>query len=337
MGRQDQNQPLAERLRILKKEERYAEAEEEIQRELKKDPDHPFFKASLADLYLRRGKLADGRILIDEILSQDPQNPQALSLLGDLFFKERSFRKALECYRQAFCRDPRDYVILRAARSLKEMKIFPEALQELEKVLVVKPKNLPFLKEKAIILNRMKKFDQALEVFERTKEISPDDPFVQKEIIRLRSLTKPDAQVVQELQTVMGMNSKKDDPQMHGLLAQKLQKAGLIKEAAAEYKTALTLDPGNLYFRKQEGFCHYRAKKYAEAIDCLKEAFEKDPADYYVRSTLEKSYEARGELAKFLELLERAVGQHPDQKALLGILRRVRRKLNPESPGERKH
>jgi tetratricopeptide (TPR) repeat protein len=214
------------------------------------------------------------------------------------------------------------------------MKLFGEALEELEKVLVVKPKSLSFLKEKAFILNRMKKFDRALEIYERIKEISPEDPFIQKEIVRLRSRSRPDTQVVKELQAVMGMESKKDDPQMHGLLAQKLKKAGMIKEAAAEYRAALNLDPHNLYFLKQQGFCHYREKEYQEAIHCLKEAFRKDPADSVVRDTLERSYGAQQDLASFLRLLEEAILKHPDQKALLGIIKRVRKKLSPSSSGD---
>jgi len=207
------------------------------------------------------------------------------------------------------------------------MKLFDNALQELEKVLVVKPKRLPFLKEKAFILNRMKRFDQALETLERVKEISPDDPFVQKEILRLRSLRRPEPQVLKELQTVIGMESKKDDAQLHGLLAQRLKGAGLVKDAAAEYRRASNLEPNNPYFLKQQGFCHYRQKEYGQAIHCLKEAFRKDSLDYVVRKTLEKSYEAQGDIGGFLTLLEETLLLHPDQKSLLGTIRRIRTRL----------
>ena len=48
---------------------------------------------------------------------------------------------------------------------------------------------------------------------------------------------------VKELQAVIGMESKKDDAQLHGLLAQRLKGAGLVKEAAVEYKRASNLEP----------------------------------------------------------------------------------------------
>jgi len=316
-----------DRIRSLKESRRYSEAEGEIRRQLQENPEQPFLKTSLADLYLRQGRLIEARILIDEVLARDPQHPEALSVLGDLFIKQRSPERALDCYRQAFARDPKPYLVLKTARAFKEMKLFDNALQELEKVLVVKPKRLPFLKEKAFILNRMKRFDQALETLERVKEISPDDPFIQKEILRLRSLRRPEPQVLKELQTVIGMESKKDDAQLHGLLAQRLKGAGLVNDAAAEYSRALNLEPNNPYFLKQQGFCHYRQKEYGQAIHCLKEAFRKDSLDYVVRKTLEKSYEAQGDIGEFLTLLEETLLQHPDQKSLLGTIRRIRTRL----------
>jgi tetratricopeptide (TPR) repeat protein len=318
---------LPDRIRSLKESRRYSEAEEEIQYELQKDPDQAFLKTSLADIYLRQGRLVEARILIDEVLAHDPQYPEALSVMGDLFIKQRTPQRALDCYRQAFARDPKPYLILKTARAFKEMKLFDDALQELEKVLVAKPKSLPFLKEKAFILNRMKRFDRALETLERIKEISPDDTFVQKEILRLRSRSRAESQVVKELQAVIGMESKKDDAQLHGLLAQRLKGAGLVKEAAIEYEKASNLEPHNPYFLKQQGFCHYQQKEYDQAIHCLKQAFQKDPSDYVVRKTLEKSYEAQGNIGTYLTFLEETLLQHPDQKSLLGSIRRIRTRL----------
>jgi tetratricopeptide (TPR) repeat protein len=326
MEREESFSTVSNRIRILKERGKYEEAEEEIRHGLEKNPYDSFLKTSLADLYLRQGHIIEGRILVEEVLAQDPQHPNALSVLGDVFLKQRSYREALECYRQAFNRDPKPYLILKTARAFREMGNLVEALQELDKVLVEKPESLPFLKEKAFVLNRMKKFDQALETFEKIKEISPNDSFVKKEILRLRSRTRPETQVLKELQTVIGMDSKKDDAQVHGFLAQKLKGTGQVREAAVEYEKASKLAPQNPYFLKQQGFCLYRMGNYNEAIQCLSEAFRKDSSDYFVRRTLEKSYEAEGNLKGFLDLLEKTFRQHPEQKSLLGTIRRVRKK-----------
>jgi tetratricopeptide (TPR) repeat protein len=106
----------------------------------------------------------------------------------------------------------------------------------------------------------------------------------------------------------------------------------MVREAAAEYRTASALEPGNPYFLKQQGFCHYREGNYDEAIHCLEVAFRGDPSDYVVLKTLEKCYEAQGRMKGFLDLLQEALQQHPEQTPLLGTIKKVRKKLIPESP-----
>jgi hypothetical protein len=331
MEREESYSSMPGRILSLKRRGRFEEAEKEIRRGLERSPHDPFLKTSLADLYLRQGRLVEGRILAEEVLAQNPKHPEALSVLGDFFLKQHFPLKALECYREAYNFDPKPYFILKSARAFKETGDFVEALQELDKVLVANPDSLSFLKEKALILNRMKKLDQALEIFEKVENLSPEDLFVKKEILRLRSRTRPETQVLKELQTVIGMESKKGDAQVHGLLAQKLKGAGQVREAAVEYGKASSLEPQNPYFLKQQGFCLYRMGNHNEAIQCLSEAFRKDPSDYYVRGTLEKSYEALGNLKGLLDLLEETSRQHPEQKSLLGTIKKVRKKMGLES------
>ncbi|MEW6184777.1 MAG: tetratricopeptide repeat protein [Thermodesulfobacteriota bacterium] len=334
MERQELYEKGPGRIRLLKEKGRFDEAAEEIRQGLEKDPHDPFLKTSLADLFFRQDRLSESRILTEEVLTQDPGQPQALSLLGDFFMKERHPQKALECYRQAFNRDPRPYLTLKSARALKEMGRFNEALEELEKVLVKNPENIPCLKEKAFIQSRLKQYDQALGLFEKIKSLNPRDPFVQKEILRLRSRNRPSGQVLKELQIVVNMESQKNDAQMRGLFGQQLKKAGQVREAAAEYRRASGLEPDNPYFLKQEGFCHYQLKEYQQALPLLSGAFRQKPGDYYVRSALSKCFEALGDLTGWLNLLEEVSRLHPGQKSLLGIIRKVRKKIGLPEEGE---
>ena len=251
-----------------------------------------------------------------------------MSVLGDVYLKSRCPAKALELYRQALHRDQKPYLILKTARALKELGNLDEALEELEKVLVVHPENPAFLKEKALILNRLKRFDQALGTFERLKNISPDDPFVRKEILRLRGRSRPAAQVLKELQTVVAMESQKEDAQVHGLLAQQLKRAGRVREAAAEYRTATGLEPESPYFLKQEGFCHYRLGDYQRAVDCLARAFRRDPTDYYTRGALAKCYTALKDPQGWRQLLEEVSRQYPQHKFLWGLLKKIQKQAD---------
>lgn len=63
------------RIRLLKEKGRFAEAAEAIRRGLEKNPHDFLLKTSLADLYLREGRLTEGRILAEEVLAHDPSVP----------------------------------------------------------------------------------------------------------------------------------------------------------------------------------------------------------------------------------------------------------------------
>jgi len=76
MEREETYLSLADRIRSLKEKGRFAEAEEEIKRELGKNPHRPFLKMSLADLCLRQDRLTQARMLVEEVLAQDPSTPR---------------------------------------------------------------------------------------------------------------------------------------------------------------------------------------------------------------------------------------------------------------------
>ncbi len=320
-----------ERARDLKRKGKYQEAERELKDALGEDPANFLLKSSLADLYMRQGKLIEARILTEEVLAADPQYPQALFVLGEIFFKENNFEEALNCFRYAFQKDPKPYITLRIARTLRKMEQYEKALEELDTVLVAQRENPSFLKEKALSLNRMGRQSEALEVYEKLRSLDPDDSFVLKEIFRLKGRGRSDNTVVKELSAVVKIPSRKDDAQLHGYLGQKLKKTGQVREAAAEYRTASQLEPDNLYFLKQEGFCYYRLKDYSMALECLGEAFRKDPDDFIVKGTLEKIYTSSGRLDDFLSLLEETVQFHPHNVKLMGKIKKIKKLLDAKN------
>jgi tetratricopeptide (TPR) repeat protein len=173
-----------ERARDLKNKGAYLEAEEELKEALEEQPDSPLLNVSLAELYLRQDRLTEARILVEPTLSADPHYPQALYVLGEIFFKEGKLNEALECFRNAFQKDPRPYLIRRIAKTQREMGRYKEALDTLDAALADEREDIRFLKEKALTFNRMKQWDDALEIYEKVQKLDPEDSFVRKEIYR---------------------------------------------------------------------------------------------------------------------------------------------------------
>jgi tetratricopeptide (TPR) repeat protein len=317
-----------ERAKDLRRQGKFAEAEQELFEALEQAPQHSLLKSSLANLYVRQGKILEAKILVEEILAMDPQCSQALVVRGEIAFKEKNMKEALESFRHAWQLDQQSYLTVRIARTLKEMERYSEALETLDSSLVADKENPRLLKEKALVLNRLDRRQEALELYEKLRVLEPQDRFVQKEILRLKGMRRSDHKVIKELQTTVNIPSQQDNAQLHGLLAQKLKKAGQVREAAAAYRTATRLEPDNPYFLKQQGFCHYSLGEHEQALECLGQAFHKDPSDYYVKGTLEKIYNSLGRLEEFLDLLEEAYHLHPHNVKLLGTIKRLRKLLN---------
>ncbi len=318
----------------LRKKGKYQEAEEELKGALDEDPGNFLLKSSLAETYLRQDRLTEARIMAEAILSLDPQYPQARYILGEVFFKENRFEQALQCFHHASQKDQRPYLILRVAKTLRKMERYGEALETLDSVLISERQNLSFLKEKALVLGRMEHWDQALTIYEKLYELDPEDSFVRKEIYRLKGKKWPDEKVINELKAVVNLPSRKDDPQLHGLLGQKLKEAGKLKEAAAEFRTALHLDPNNVFYLKLEGFCYYRLKDYEKAIQTLGDAFRRRPGDYIVKTTLEKIYRITKDLKGFMSLLEEIIEEQPRNVKLIGTLNRIKKQVHANETGD---
>jgi tetratricopeptide (TPR) repeat protein len=316
-----------EQAKAFRRQGRLAEAEQELLDALEEAPHHSLLRSSLANLYLRQGRVLEARVLVDEILKADSNCPEAVVVRGEIASKEHRWPEALEDFEHAWRMNPHPYLVLRRGRTLMEMGRHAEALEVLDSALVADRENVSLLKEKALVLNRMRRWEEALGLYEKIRLLTPEDLFVQKEILRLKGLSRSGDKVIKELQTTVGLSSRRDDAQLHGLLAQKLREAGQVQEAAAEYRTASDLSPGNFYFLKQQGFCYYNLQEYDKALECLGRAFRSDPADFYVKRALEKIYTKVDRPEDFLALLEQVQSLHPHQRKLMGWIKKARKLL----------
>ena len=317
----------AERARDLKKKGQFQAAETELMEALEEQPDHPFLKVSLADLYQRQGKLKEARVLTESILSTDPECHRALYVLGRIFLDEGEPEEALPCFQKASRGDQSPYLVRQTVRALRELERYEEALDHLDTTPAGTGEDPFLMKERALILKRLKRKEEALLLYEKLHDLLPEDTFVRKELYNLKSMTRPKAEVIEELETVLRLPSRKDDPQLHGLLAQKLKEAGRIKESASAFHRAWHLSDDNPFFLKQAGFCHYRLGEREKALQALGQAFRKDPTDVRVKSTLEKLYTTSGDVTAYVALLEDILRDQPHQVKLMGTLKKFQKRL----------
>jgi tetratricopeptide (TPR) repeat protein len=73
---------VIEKMALLKQEDNPADDVYIINKEDVPEPE--FFTITLAQLYVKQGHLQEAKIILEEVIKKEPQNAQALSMLGEL-------------------------------------------------------------------------------------------------------------------------------------------------------------------------------------------------------------------------------------------------------------
>jgi len=120
------------RARELKARGRFDEAHKLLQAALEDNPDDLRARASLADLHYRRDEYRRAMGLAGEILRDDPDDPRALVVMGNVLRKKKKPGEALEYFRLALAIAETDYLWLRVAACRLDLKQPNEALAALD-------------------------------------------------------------------------------------------------------------------------------------------------------------------------------------------------------------
>jgi tetratricopeptide (TPR) repeat protein len=185
------------------------------------------------------------------------------------------------------------------------------------------PDDLWLLRGLATAEVKLGRHSEAVRLYEKLLEFDPNDRFSYKELMRLRTAGAPEGEAASALKGLMRSGGRGKNPYLKALAADRLRGAGMLREAAAEYEAALSLEPGNAYALAQLGFCYRRLGDIGKAIDTLGKAFLADPTNPYVRRTLESMCKKDNRRPYLLDLVDEALKLHPDVKSLYGFRKRA--------------
>jgi len=128
---QDMFSDPVSRARELKVRGRFDEAHKLLQAAIAENPADSKARASLADLFYRRGEYRRAMGLAGGILRDDPDDPRALVVMGNVLRKRKKPGEALEYFRLALAIAETDYLWLRVAACRLDLKQPNEALAAL--------------------------------------------------------------------------------------------------------------------------------------------------------------------------------------------------------------
>jgi len=97
---------IANLISLLYEQNRFGEALREVEKALKVFPDEPYLKSLYGIILFGFGDREKGKRILEEIVSANPENVDAICNLGVMYEKAGEFEKARDCYRKAIAIDP---------------------------------------------------------------------------------------------------------------------------------------------------------------------------------------------------------------------------------------
>jgi tetratricopeptide (TPR) repeat protein len=139
---------------------------------------------------LRTQPIAQARVLCQRIA--DPNDPQRLILLGQLYSENGAFVEAIEPFRLAASSVPDSFDAWQGlGLSLFRLRRYAEALPPLRKAASLNPQFLDTLALLATTLHALGDDAGALPILERAHNLNPDDPKMTAVLEQLRATLKP--------------------------------------------------------------------------------------------------------------------------------------------------
>lgn len=197
----------------------YTGAEEELIEGLNIASDNNLLLTSLADLYSRQDRLDEAFSIADQVLSREINNQRALIIKGDISLKRRKYRDAIDYFRNAIRSGENSYIYKRLIQSLMKNNQFTEALDVCHQSLIKSPQDLKILTLLARCYKKLKFYKEAKELYEKLVSKCPEDKFLYKEYIEVKSVDKPPEELVKELDSILKVSSVSGNVHLRLLLA----------------------------------------------------------------------------------------------------------------------
>ncbi|MBI4868298.1 MAG: tetratricopeptide repeat protein [Candidatus Wallbacteria bacterium] len=316
--------------RRFRKAGNFRAAESELNEALAVYPEHVVLLEALGQLYLAAGRVSEAERLAEELYQRHPGSAGPIKLRGEVLLRQGRPKEALEMFLEADRQTPSAYVRSLVLKALVRAREYAEAVRVGESSLGLYPDNPYVLGSLELAYAESGQPERAAEVCEKLLALRPQDPYAVRELIKNRLASLPADEALAELKSVLRVPTYQRNPQIQQLAAETFFKSGDYLEAAAAYRAAMELAPGDRHCLQQLGFSLYRAGRYEEAIGVLEPFFQDDPLNVYVRGALVKCYQMAGQPAELASAFDRAIAAHPSARQLYGIRKKALKALGGE-------
>jgi superkiller protein 3 len=190
------------------------------------------------------GKFGDAVKLFDQYAEQKPKNPWGHYMLGLSAWKAGDFEKSEKSFNEALRLDPDHFKsLLHLSRILVDQKRYDDAVVRLTHAGELDPNSADVQRLLGRAFTGQSKTDEAVAAYRRTIELDAKDAWSMNNLGFLLIEKERYDEAVPVLQKAVSL--RKSVAVFHNNLGMALEHTGNIKGAAAEYRTARIVDPGD--------------------------------------------------------------------------------------------
>lgn len=230
----------------------------------------------LALKHHQTGDLEKAHALYTEILKLDPQNIEALHLLGILEAQQQNYQSALLLLQRAIAIAPKiPYLHNSLGNVFKHLGEMPKAHHHYEEALRLEPNSATAHNNLANILGNLNKNTAALTHYQQALQLKPDYSDAHYNLALLYIKQGQDANAIAHLNSTIQLDPKHTNA--HNQLALIFLRQNNEIQAIKHYQTCLQIDPDNLIAEQNIGAILCKKGEFETAIIYLEKALKKEP------------------------------------------------------------
>ncbi|MGH9247735.1 MAG: tetratricopeptide repeat protein [Acidimicrobiales bacterium] len=280
--------------------------------------------AQLADVQLRRRRLADAADALDRAEAIAGTTTLTARLRGDLRYREQRWREAARCYQDAVALgDSGTWSLIQIGRCHLRLGDLDAARGAAARAVERDETTSGAWLLLGEVARREERFADALELFQRAHDNKPADEYAYAKLMEARILQLPPDDREREIDVLLN-SAGRANRHLVGVLARIRSERGDEERAADAWRARREQLGGDLFARKQEAYALRRAGKLDDAATLMRSCLLEDPADVILFRTyihLQRRRDARDELRATLEELIPLAGSR--RGAVYGELRKL--------------
>jgi predicted O-linked N-acetylglucosamine transferase (SPINDLY family) len=257
------------------------------------------------------GRLREASALYQQVLSYQPNHPEALRLLGILAHQAGQNPQAVELIRRAIAFHPNepDYHANLGA-VLAAMSRDDEAISSFRRALALRPDDPPTLMRLGNVLQNRGQLEQAIAHYRQALALSADFPEAHYNLGRALHEQKAIAEAIGEYRQAVSL--RPNMAEAHHNLGAALRQTGQLDDAATALRHAVALRPEHAEAHALLGGVLTDLGRDSEAIAALKKAISLGVQTPHVFNNLGLALKGSGDFAGAIESFEKAIALGPE-------------------------